>query len=29
MILKKESVLIFEEKNPQLWFIYVQIADKY
>jgi len=25
----KESVLSFEEKTTQPWFIYFQIADKY
>jgi len=29
MILIKESVLSFEEKTTQLWFIYVHIAGKY
>jgi len=29
MLLMKESVLSFEEKTTQPWFIYFQIADKY
>ena len=29
MILMKESVLSYEEKTTQLWFIYFQIAGKY
>ena len=29
MLLIKESVLSFEEKTTQPWFIYFQIADMY
>ena len=29
MLLMKESVLSFEEKTTQPWFIYFQIAEKY
>ena len=29
MLLKKESVLSFEEKTTQPWFTYFQIAVKY
>mgnify|MGYP006890234102 CR=1 FL=1 len=29
MLLKKESVLHFEEKKQQPWFTYFQIAGKY
>ena len=29
MLLMKESVLSFDDKTPQPWFTYFQIAGKY
>jgi len=29
MLLKNESVLSFEERTTQPWFVYIQIASNY